>query len=102
MKIGDVAHVLAHPVKGSDSAFVVVGLRSDAVRLSYCGSKRWYVPQWFPTSIVSLAADEANRHVVRARRLLAAVKPDPDGWRRLHVGRDPNITVVVIGHQDLP
>lgn len=81
-------HVVVHePVNGR-------------VQLCYCGSARWYVPEWHPVEWVSTEVPEGTR-LRRCRRLLAAVKPDPDGWKRISVGRYGQEQTVIVGHTSL-
>lgn len=99
MKLGDLVtltigskagwpHVVVHPPK------------DGVVQLCYCGSKRWYVPEWHPVSDVASKVPDGRR-LRRARKLLAELKPDGHGWLRISVGRygSPHPDVVV-GHID--
>lgn len=89
--------------KGSDRAHVVVaGPRDGLVKLAYCATERWYMAKWYAIEFVITEVDEKNPHVRRARRWLAAVIPEADGWKRIQTGRfgQPGSTETV-GHVDL-
>lgn len=74
---------------------------NDRVQLCYCGTGRWYVPEWHPIGDVSTRVAD-TRELRRCRRLLAAVKPGPDGWKRIEVGRYGQTQTVIVGHVDVP
>jgi hypothetical protein len=84
-------HVVVHePVKGR-------------VQLCYFGSARWYVPEWHPVAAVSADLRDMRDHtrLRRCRRVLADLRPDPDGWKRISVGRSPHLARLAVGHIEL-
>lgn len=73
------------------------------VKLCYCGSSRWYMPQWHSlTDVTEVVIDSPALR--RCRKLLAAARASapPDGWIRVQAGRygQPGETVIV-GHIDI-
>lgn len=89
-------HVVVHePTRGpwsnTERRFVY------RVRLCYCGSARWYVPKWHDVGTVDTKVPDDPKFK-RARFLLSEVAADPDGWKRLSVGRDGQVQKVIVGH----
>jgi len=102
LHLGAIVHVKGFR-KGSDRAHVVVaGPRDGLVKLAYCATERWYMAKWYAIEFVITEVDDKNPHVRRARRWLAAVVPEADGWKRIQTGRfgQPGSTETV-GHVDL-
>lgn len=58
------------------------------------------MPEWISVSWVITEVEDSSQ-LRRARRMLAATKPDPDGWNRIQVGRDGWLRTVVVGHADV-
>lgn len=75
------------------------------VQLCYCGTGRWYVPEWHAVAEVRTDLRDVElyhrAHLRRCRKLLAAAKPGPDGWKRIEVGRYGQTQTVIVGHVDL-
>lgn len=98
LRLGDIVHV------GDDtsSAYVVLAVNGDytKARLAYCGSERWYVPEWVDIAKVVLPATD-NKNTRRARRKLDKAGFDPDGWRRIVVGRYGSQSRVEVDHISL-
>jgi hypothetical protein len=89
------------PDPGRPGAWVVVAINthSDKVRIAKCATERFQAPIWMPAESCILApADSTDRNVRRARRRLAAVRPDPDGWRRIACGKDWAPEKCTVGH----
>lgn len=89
----DRPHVVVHePVNGR-------------VQLCYFGTGRWYVPEWHPVGEVKIDLRDVERYhgaqLRRCRRVLAAVKPGHDGWKRIDVGRHGQVRQVIVGHVDV-
>ncbi|MGN6107068.1 MAG: hypothetical protein ACTHU0_18320 [Kofleriaceae bacterium] len=98
--VGDVVQT----VLDERSAFVVVAINthSDKVRVSKCGTTRWHAPGWKPaTSFEKAPSDSGSRAVQRARRLLAKLKPGPDGWKRIECGKPWALERCAVGHEAL-
>jgi hypothetical protein len=102
VKLGDLVTLTDRLDAHSGMPFVVVsGPTSDGrIQLSYCGSSRWYVPRWYRTTQVTDEIPNSAR-LARARKLLAELKPDPDGFKRISVGRHGQVHQVVVGHVTL-
>lgn len=102
MKLGAVVHVRGF-AKGENRAHVVVAEpREGRVKLAYCATERWYAAKWYATEFVILEVDEKNPHVRRARRQLAKVKPDFDGWKCIRTGRyGSEGEIEIVGHVDI-
>ncbi len=84
-------HVVVHePVNGR-------------VQLYYFGAARWYAPAWHAVTDVSADARDMRdlARWRRCRRALAELRPDPDGWKRIAVGRYQHVERVIVGHVDL-
>lgn len=87
---------------------VVVGVRPDRIQLCYCGSERWYLPSWHKSEhVTSIDENKAGflnpKAMRRCKRLLLAIKPSPDGWKRIDVGRyGSDHAPVIVGHVDVP
>lgn len=101
LRLGSVVYVRGYS-KGEDRAHVVVCEPvGGRVKLAYCGSERWYLAKWYATEFVLVDVDEQNPHVKRARRWLAKVKPDHDGWKRIQTGRYGQLGAPeTVGHAD--
>lgn len=97
----DIRPASSPPKNWHTAAFVVVGIvtHSNRIRVSKCGNTRWHAATWHDAEAFALAQeDSTDRNVRRARRLLAAVKPDPDGWKRIDCGKAWAPERVAIGH----
>lgn len=103
MKLGDLVTLTEGPKAGRPHVVVHEPTRGR-VRLCYCGSERWYVPAWHDAATVKTEVPEDDLLFKRARHLLSEVTADPDGWKRLAVGRDGQVQKVIVGHisQDEP
>lgn len=91
----------APPKNWHTAAFVVVAINthSNKIRVSKCASSRWNAATWHDADSFAIApADSKDRNVRRARRLLDAVKPDPDGWKRIECGKPWAPERVPVGH----
>lgn len=99
MRFGDIV-TLNIDDKAGRSYVVVHEALNGRVQLCYCGAERWYVPEWVDVSWVGIDVTDGPQ-LRRARRLLAAVKPDPDGWKRIQVGRAGRLRTVIVGHVDV-
>lgn len=102
MKLGDIVTV----TMGTKIRRPHVVLREPVngrVKLCYCGTGRWYVPEWMPLGWVSREVDDGAQ-LRRAKRLLLAAraKPDPDGWIRILAGPVYKLEPVIVGHVDVP
>lgn len=95
MKVGAIVNLGAD----AESAYVVIGVFANRAQLVYCGSERWYVPEWHPLTDIKPATD--NKHRRRAIRWLRKAGFDPDGWRRIDVGRYGAKQTVVVDHEDM-
>jgi len=93
LKPGDIVNL----VGDSESAYVVVATFANRAQVVYCGSMRWYMPEWQDVAQVVHPAT-INKHSRRARRWLDDVRFDPDGWRRILVGRHAAKTRVTVDH----
>lgn len=84
------------------SAYVVIAVNGDytKARVAYCGSARWYVPEWVEASRIVKPTAE-NKNTRRARRWLDKAGFDPDGWRRILVGRYGSESRVEVDHISL-
>jgi len=113
MRLGDIVTLTQGPKAGLPHVVVHEAVRGQwseierrylyRIQLCYCGSERWYVPVWHDAATVSTEIPDSDR-LKRARFLLSEVTADPDGWKRLTVGRDGQCRQVVVGHisQDEP
>ncbi|MBA3397148.1 MAG: hypothetical protein H0T89_31255 [Deltaproteobacteria bacterium] len=100
----DIRPAAAPPKNWHTAAFVVVAINthSNKIRVSKCASSRWNAPTWHDAESFALApSDSKDRNVRRARRLLANVGPDPDGWKRIRCGKSWAPELCAIGHVDL-
>lgn len=86
LKLGDLVNVRGH-AKGEHRVHIVVEEQPHPGRVgvSLCG-ERWFSPQRYAVEFVSLAPED-SKETKRVRRMLARVKPDPDGWTRICVGK---------------
>lgn len=101
MKLGDIV-TLETGTKSGRPHVVVHEPVGGLVQLCYCGTGRWYVPEWHPVDEVRTDVPEGAQ-LRRCRRLLLAIKPDPDGWKRIDVGRyGSQHEDVIVGHVDVP
>ena len=101
--LGTLVTLTSGPRRGNPHVVTHEQILRDGVPLiqaSYCGSARWYVPEWYPVEIVSTVVPPSPR-LTRARRILSRIRPSPDGWIRLDIGRSPNIRTVAVGHVSL-
>lgn len=97
----DIRPATAPPKNWHTAAFVVVGINthSNRIRVSKCASERWGAAVWQDAESFALAPDDSKeRNVRRARRLLAALRPDPDGWKRIECGKSWNPEKCPVGH----
>jgi hypothetical protein len=99
MRLGAIV-TLENGLKAGRPHVVVHEPVGGRVRLCYCGTGRWYVPEWHPVNDVRTDVP-AGRQLDRCRKLLAAVKPDPDGFKRILVGRHGWKQAVIVGHVDI-
>lgn len=100
MKLGDIV-TLKYGNKAGRPHVVVHEPEGCNVQLCYCGSGRWYMPEWHPVEHVETTV-RSETDLRRCRRLLLAVKPDADGWKRIQVGRHGWKQPVIVGHVDVP
>lgn len=98
LKLGQIVHV----ADDDSSAYVVIAINGDytKARLVYCGSARWYKPEWIETSKI-VTPIVGNKNTRRARRWLDKAGFDPDGWRRITVGRYGSAFNVEVDHISL-
>lgn len=98
LRLGDIVSLADE----DQSAYVVIAVNGDytKARLVYCGSQRWYVPEWVETSKIVKPAAE-NKNTRRARRWLDKAGFEPDGWRRIVVGRYGSEFRVEVDHISL-
>lgn len=103
MRLGDLVTLTAGPKAGRPHVVVHEPTRGR-VRLCYCGTERWYVPAWHDVATVKTEVPADDPLFKRARFLLSEITADPDGWKRLSVGRDGQVQKVIVGHisQDEP
>lgn len=101
IRLGQIVHVRAFK-KGENRAHIVLaGPSAGRVKLSYCGTERWYISAWYPTEfIITMLQD--NAHVRRAKRWRDGIKHSPDGWRRIGCGPTYNQTIETADHIDHP
>lgn len=88
---------IVNVVGDTSSAYVVIATFANRVQLVYCGSERWYVPKWFDLKEVVTPAN-VNKNSRRALRWLERAGFDPDGWRRISVGRSGSESRVAVDH----
>lgn len=100
VKLGDIV-TLHIGSKAGHPHVVVHEPINGRVQLCYCGSERWYVPEWIDVRSVNAEVPNGAR-LRKARRLLLAVKPNFDGWKRIDVGRDGQVRKIIVGHVDVP
>lgn len=104
LRLGDIVTVSVSAKAGKPH--VVVGRPLNGrILLCYCGSKRWYLPMWVKVQhIITRWPDDGDeRALLRCRRLLLAIKPSPDGWKRIDVGRyGCEHAPVIVGNVDVP
>jgi hypothetical protein len=99
MTLGDIVTINDWTKAGKPH--VVIATRPGRVQLCYFGSARWYLPAWHKADIVCAIGD--TKEVRRCKRLLLAIKPSPDGWKRIDVGRyGCDHAPVIVGHVDVP
>jgi hypothetical protein len=102
--VGDLVHLVGAS-KGDGAVYLVIaGPFANRVQVTYCGSERWYMPVWQPLDqVVKVTAE--SKHTRRARRWLDKEGFEPDGWRRISVGRygaEQRVTVDHISMLETP
>lgn len=104
MKLGDIVTVIIGAKHGRPHV-VVREPYGDQIKICYCGTGRWYVPELVRVDRVGSVRDDLyGSEVRRCRRLLIAARanPRPDGWIRIQAGPAYNNQDVVVGHVDIP
>lgn len=100
VQVGDLVHLIGAS-KGDAAVYLVIaGPFANRVQVTYCGSERWYAPVWHELGqIVKVTAE--SKHTRRARRWLDKAGHDPDGWKRILVGRYGGEQRVPVTHIDM-
>lgn len=100
MKLGDVVTIVGAYLHAGKPFVVVHEPLRGRVQVSRVGSRRWFMPEWHAVDEIRPAGDA--KEFRRAQRQVAAVKPDPDGWKRVWIGRyGSDGCVVIVGHVDV-